>query len=68
MIMATATVGREEEVMTNQQFDAILKMVLNVIDSAGVSKARDAIVDMMIDRDDRDEYKKTLQERKARKD
>jgi hypothetical protein len=62
--MTTATMETGEEIMTNQQFDAILKMVLNVIDSAGVSKARDAIVDMMIDRDDREEYKKTLQDRK----
>jgi hypothetical protein len=62
--MTTATIETGEEIMTNQQFDAILKMVLNVIDSAGVSKARDAIVDMMIDRDDRAEYRKTLQERK----
>jgi hypothetical protein len=64
MTIAASTLGQEEEVMTNQQFDAILKMVLNVIDSAGVSKARDDIVDMMIDRDDREEYRKTLQERK----
>jgi hypothetical protein len=33
--------------------------------SAGpLPEARNAIVDMMIDRDDREEYKKTLQERK----
>jgi hypothetical protein len=63
--MTAAAAGKEEEIMTNQQFDAILKMVLNVIDSAGVSKARDALVDMMIDRNDREEYKKTLQERKG---
>jgi hypothetical protein len=66
--MTTATLGREEEIMTNQQFDAILKMVLNVIDSAGAEKARDAVVDLMIDRVDREEYQKPLQERKARKD
>jgi hypothetical protein len=61
--MSIAVEGAEE-IMTNQQFDAILKMVLNVIDSAGIPGARDAIVDMMIDRDDREEYKKTLQDRK----
>ncbi|MDR2088126.1 MAG: hypothetical protein LBP73_02095 [Clostridiales Family XIII bacterium] len=58
--MAVAMKG--EEVLTNQQFNAIIKMVLNLIDSnadkPGV--ARKMIADLLIDEKARQEHEKPL--------
>jgi hypothetical protein len=63
--MTTAAIEREEEVMTNQQFDAIIKMVLNTIDLASqdVATMRKAILDLLIDDKTKQEYQKPLKER-----
>jgi hypothetical protein len=60
--MAAAT---DKEVMTNQQFDAIIKMVLNTIDLASqdVAITRKAILDLLIDDKTKQEYQKPLKER-----
>jgi hypothetical protein len=62
--MATVTI-KEEEIMTNQQFDAIIKMVLNTIDLAAqdVTTMRKAILDLLIDSEAKQEYQKPLKER-----
>ncbi|MDR2175242.1 MAG: hypothetical protein LBO82_04810 [Synergistaceae bacterium] len=54
-----------EEIMTNQQFDAIIKMVLNTIDLASqdVITMRKAILDLLIDDKTKQEYQKPLKER-----
>jgi hypothetical protein len=55
----------EEEIMTNQQFDAVIKMVLNTIDLASqdVATMRKAILDLLIDTETKQEYRKPLKER-----
>jgi hypothetical protein len=65
MVTVTATMGTEEEIMTNQQFDAIIKMVLNTIDLASqdVITMRKAILDLLIDDKTKQEYQKPLKER-----
>ncbi|MDR1574055.1 MAG: hypothetical protein LBS24_07070 [Clostridiales Family XIII bacterium] len=57
--------AREGEVMTNQQFDAIIKMVLNLIDSNTDKPdiARKMIVDLLIDERARQEHEKPLGDR-----
>jgi hypothetical protein len=54
-----------EDTMTNQQFDAIIKMVLNLIDSNADKPdvARKMIVDLLIDEKARQEHEKSLAER-----
>jgi hypothetical protein len=63
--MTTATMETGEEIMTNQQFDAIIKMVLNTIDLASqdVTTMRKAILDLLIDDKTKQEYQKPLKER-----
>ena len=62
--MTTATT-EDEEIMTNQQFDAVIKMVLNTIDLASqdVATMRKAILDLLIDNETKKEYQKPLKER-----
>ena len=57
--------GAAEEIMTNQQFDAIIKMVLNTIDLASqdVTTMRKAILDLLIDDKTKQEYQKHLKDR-----
>jgi hypothetical protein len=52
-----------EECMTNQQFDAIIKMVLNLIDSNTDKPelARRMIVDLLIDEKARQDHEKPLE-------
>jgi hypothetical protein len=59
------TTIKEEEIMTNQQFDAVIKMVLNTIDLASqdVATMRKAILDLLIDNETKQEYRKPLKER-----
>jgi hypothetical protein len=54
---------RAEENMTNQQFDAIIKMVLNLIDSNADKPdvARRMIVDLLIDEKARAEHEKPIE-------
>jgi hypothetical protein len=62
--MTTATIETEEEIMTNQQFDAVIKMVLNTIDLASdVTTMRKAILELLIDDKTKQEYQKPLKER-----
>jgi hypothetical protein len=63
--MTMATMRTEEEIMTNQQFDAIIKMVLNTIDLASqdVTTMRKAILDLLIDDKTKQDYQKPLKER-----
>jgi hypothetical protein len=63
--MTMATMRTEEEIMTNQQFDAIIKMVLNTIDLASqdVMIMRKAILDLLIDDKTKQDYQKPLKER-----
>ena len=51
-----------EENMTNQQFDAIIKMVLNLIDSNADKPdlARKMIADLLIDEKARQDHEKPL--------
>jgi hypothetical protein len=51
-----------DDTMTNQQFDAIIKMVLNLIDSNTEKPdvARKMIVDLLIDEKARQEHEKPL--------
>jgi hypothetical protein len=50
---------REEEIMTDHQFDAIIKMVLDLLDSNKnrPETARQLIADLLIDKQDRQAYK-----------
>jgi hypothetical protein len=56
--MNTAAEG--EEMMTNQQFDAIIKMVLNLLDAhkAKPEIARKKIAGLLIDEKAREEFEK----------
>jgi hypothetical protein len=56
---------KEEELMTNQQFDAIIKMVLNLIDSNQdrPDTARKLIADLLIDEKERQRHEKPLVEK-----
>jgi hypothetical protein len=58
--MTTATMETGEEIMTNQQFDAIIKMVLNLLDAhkrePGI--ARKKIAGLLIDEKAREEFEK----------
>ena len=60
-----STIAEGEEIMTNQQFDAIIKMVLNTIDLASqdVATMRKAIADLLIDDKTKQEYQKPLKDR-----
>ena len=60
-----STIAEGEEIMTNQQFDAIIKMVLNTIDLASqdVGTMRKAIADLLIDDKTKQEYQKPLKDR-----
>jgi hypothetical protein len=62
--MTIATL-EEESILTNQQFDAIIKMVLNTIDltSQDVTTMRKAILDLLIDDKTKENYQKPLKER-----
>jgi hypothetical protein len=53
------------EVMTNQQFDAVIKMVLNLFDatSSDPELTRKMIVDLFIDDQIRQEHEKPFQNR-----
>ena len=61
-MIATAIMG--EDTMTNQQFDAIIKMVLNLLDSnrENPELARKMIVDLLIDEKARKEREKPFGE------
>jgi hypothetical protein len=62
--MTTTTIRTEEEIMTNQQFDAVIKMVLNTIDLASdVTTMRKAILELLIDDKTKQAYQKPLKER-----
>jgi hypothetical protein len=63
--MTMGTIRTKEEPMTNQQFDAIIKMVLNTIDLASqdVTTMRKAILDLLIDDKTKQDYQKPLKER-----
>ena len=63
--MSTVVAEGMEEIMTNQQFDAIIKMVLNTIDLASqdVTTMRKAILDLLIDEKTKQEYQKSLKDR-----
>jgi hypothetical protein len=62
--MTTTTMESEEEIMTNQQFDAVIKMVLNTMDlTSDVATMRKAILELLIDDKTKQEYQKPLQER-----
>lgn len=65
--MTVATM-KEEEIMTNQQFDAIIKTVLNTIDLAAqdVTTMRKAILDLLIDNETKQAYQKPLKDRECR--
>ncbi len=54
------TTAKGEETMTNQQFDAIIKMVLNLLDSnkENPEVARRMIVDLLIDEKAKQEHEK----------
>jgi hypothetical protein len=51
---------KEEEIMTDHQFDAIIKMVLDLLDSNQdrPETARKLIADLLIDKQDRQAYEK----------
>jgi hypothetical protein len=55
-----ATLARGEDIMTNQQFDAILKMVLNLLDAYKNEPeiARKKIAGLLIDEKTRTEFEK----------
>jgi hypothetical protein len=55
------TLARGEDIMTNQQFDAILKMVLNLLDAHKNEPeiARKKIAGLLIDEKARAEFEKS---------
>jgi len=59
-----------DECMTNQQFDAVIKMVLHLIDAneADPKAAREMILDLLIDEKSRKKFEKPLSGRKTRRD
>ena len=56
------TATRDDDIMTNQQFDAIIKMVLNLLDSnkGNPELARKMILDLIIDEKTRADHEKPL--------
>jgi hypothetical protein len=60
--MTTATIGGES-IMTNQQFDAILKMVLDLLDAYKNEPdvARKKIARLIIDEKAREEFEKNAE-------
>ena len=54
---------REEDIMTNQQFDSIIKMVLNIYDSNkdNPDLARKMVLSLLTDEKARKEYEKPLE-------
>ncbi|MCL2462249.1 MAG: hypothetical protein FWF44_06240 [Defluviitaleaceae bacterium] len=62
--MDEAVLEKGEESMTNQQFDAVIKMVLSIYDSnkANPELARKMVANLIIDTNARKEYEKPLNE------
>jgi len=66
--MDTAISADGEEYMTNQQFDAVIKMVLHLIDAneADPKTARKMILDLLIDEKSRNDFEKPMSKRKPK--
>ncbi|MCL2352006.1 MAG: hypothetical protein FWC55_05680 [Firmicutes bacterium] len=60
--MSETIMAKGEECMTNQQFDAVLKMALSIFDSnkSDPELARKMIVKLIIDEKARQEYEKPM--------
>jgi len=61
-----AVIEKGEDYMTNQQFDAVIKMVLHLIDAndSDPKMAREMILDLLIDEKTREKFEKPMVRRK----